>query len=73
MLRLSTCLPLGAACPDLKQPENGYVKVYQKGLERKAEYKCKLGYTLDGVSSRKCLYSGRWSGGSPTCKRKYFK
>ena len=58
-------------CSRLSSPSNGVVRFSSSFLTAgtTARYFCVSGYSLVGSSSRTCLSSGLWSGGSPFCRR----
>lgn len=55
-------------CGVLKSPNNGFVSFKSTRYDSTATYSCNKGFILVGVSTRKCLLSGRWSDAPPTCK-----
>ena len=71
---------LAIYCPRLTVPKYGSVnytiskygsiKGYY-GLGSVSKYSCKYGYKLVGISTRRCLISGRWGGKTPICKRNF--
>jgi hypothetical protein len=60
-------------CPPLSHPKNGRVHVigYYAGLY--ARYRCNRGYICDGITYRKCLKDGTWSGQEPKCLGEYVR
>ena len=57
-----------ANCGNPPCPANGMVSTNGgTTFGHMATYSCKQGYQLSGPSSRFCLWSGSWSGSTPTC------
>ena len=69
---LSFLLP-AITCPDLPNPQYGSVKLTGNRVGDKANYRCDFGFRLVGLSRRKCLATGKWSGQAPKCVRKSWK
>lgn len=59
--------PLAILCPELEDPENGFVETTDNRVGDVADYQCDYGFALEGDSQRACLLSGEWSGEAPTC------
>ena len=58
------------SCPRLYPPFYGRVSTTGQRPGSTATYQCKDGFLLVGESTRECLTSGRWSGKTPTCRRR---
>ncbi len=58
-------------CGDLDDPDYGDVDISSTTYGSEATYTCRHGYYLVGNATRVCLYSGKWGGYAPVCKRKY--
>lgn len=58
-------------CPAVSEPENGHV-TYPNGRNVKNSliYRCKIGYVLQGCSTRWCQADGKWTpvAADPTCQ-----
>lgn len=60
------CRPI--ECPHLSDPNYGSVSVSGLRVGSTASYKCNDGFTLIGVTTRRCLITGHWTGEAPTCR-----
>ena len=58
-------------CARLRAPANGRVKQGRKLFGTVANYTCRGGYGLMGVSARTCQADGTWSGSAPYCHSKH--
>ena len=58
---------LATDCGDPGTPTNGQHSHSSTTYNSVVTYTCDVGYTLLGLSIRKCLYTGRWTGSVPQC------
>ena len=63
-------------CPILNRPQNARVVTYTNNryVGSTASYSCNDGFRRQGTSTRQCVQSGQsgqWSGGEPSCVRKF--
>ena len=64
----NNCYYRPVTCPYLKHPQNGQVEVTGYKAESLASYTCSEGYQLKNYNeSRRCLFTGNWSGPVPSC------
>ena len=54
-------------CPLLKNLENGITHGQQYSEGEHVSFTCNPGYWLHGLSERKCLTNGTWTGKQPSC------
>ena len=64
---------LAIDCGDPGTPTNGRRSLSSTTYNSVVTYTCDVGYTLQGLSSRKCLYTGRWTGNVTLCIGKSVK
>ena len=55
------------SCPNLDNPDNGFVTLDGTSLDSIAMYSCNTGFKLDGPETLTCANDGTWSGEPPTC------
>ena len=55
-------------CGQLDAPSNGEVSVGTTLFGDTANYTCKNGYELIGVTSRVCQVTGKWKDSTPICR-----
>ncbi|XP_037529737.1 CUB and sushi domain-containing protein 3 isoform X2 [Rhipicephalus sanguineus] len=61
-------LCLEVRCPEPKASDSWTVIKFSSSLVGSSvEYSCESGYELEGLSTRVCQSSGRWSGQAPNC------
>jgi hypothetical protein len=54
-------------CGSLPDPAFGKVEYTSTVYGSEAVYKCNIGYSLQGLTTRKCEADRNWSGVTPTC------
>lgn len=54
-------------CGPLPAPQNGDVTYKDSLFGSVALYECRSGFAIQGVSTRKCQQSGKWSDSAPVC------
>jgi hypothetical protein len=60
-----TCVP--PKCPKPTDIEDGVTIGTDLRFPAKLEFKCNVGYTMEGVKSIQCLGTGQWNGSPPKC------
>lgn len=55
-------------CGNLTDPQNGTVTMLSTVFQSVAEYRCDLGFILNGNNSRTCQFDGTWSANQPSCQ-----
>ena len=64
---------LAINCGDPGTPTNGQRSLSSTTYNSVVTYTCDVGYSLQGLSSRKCLYTGQWTGNVTLCIGKSVK
>lgn len=59
-------------CDEPELSESLIVESGERSVGSLAKFRCQRGRTLIGNDTRVCQKSGKWTGKSPICKRKYF-
>ncbi|KAK3754222.1 hypothetical protein QZH41_013126 [Actinostola sp. cb2023] len=60
----------GIICPKQSAPRNGLMKGSSFSFKDTLEFECLPGYQLFGSYIRECTNAGRWSGVTPSCRRR---
>ena len=68
ILSFSCCTEVDCSRP--KQLRDGTVSYDGTGYNMMLEYKCGVGFSLTGSSTRVCRSDGKWSGEEPLCEGK---
>lgn len=55
-------------CGNLTDPQNGTVTVPSTIFQSVADYRCDIGFVLNGTLSRTCQSDGIWSANEPSCQ-----
>ena len=71
IINFSRCLVVD--CGPLPSPKNGDVTYKDSLFGSAALYECRNGFAIQGVSTRKCLQSGKWSDSAPLCNGKAYQ
>ena len=63
-------MSISVECPDLSDPDSGYVKIDTDGQTSTANFSCDTGYKIVGTDILICQTNGSWSDSSPICGKK---
>ena len=55
-------------CGNLSAPLNGSVSGYKTTYPNELEYKCNVGFELQGSATRRCEADGMWGGEEAKCQ-----
>ena len=64
------CADLTEFCPPLNSPSNGNISNNNRAYNSVVTFSCKVGFTLQGSNSTRCLSNRTWGAHSSTCSRK---
>ena len=67
---LYICADLTEFCPPLNSPSNGNISNNNRAYNSVVTFSCKVGFTLQGSNSTRCLSNRTWGAQSSTCSRK---